>query len=70
MVKTNKDVKKLQQDIENDPIIEDQMASLGCLLVCTFGNLLAPLLVLVHTINNLDLGDQQGHENDFKMSLK
>ena len=64
MVKTNKDVKKLQQDIENDPIIEDQMASLGCLLVCTFGNLLAPLLVLVHTINNLDLGDQQGHEND------
>ena len=69
MVKT-KDVKKLQQDIENDPIIEDQMASLGCLLVCTFGNLLAPVLVLVHTINNLDLGDQQGHENDFKMGLK
>ena len=51
MVKT-KDVKKLQQDIENDPIIEDQMASLGCLLVSTFGNLLAPLLVLVHTIKN------------------
>ena len=65
-----RDVKKLQQDIENDPIIEDQMASLGCLLVCTFGNLLALLLVLVHTINNLDLRDEQGHKSDFKKSLK
>ena len=26
-------VKKLQQDIENDPIIKDQMANLDCLLV-------------------------------------
>ena len=26
-----KDVKKLRQDIENDPIIKDQMANLGCL---------------------------------------
>ena len=65
-----RDVKKLQQDIENDPIIEDQMASLGCLLVCTFGNLLAPVLVLVHAISNLDLGDEQDHESDFKKSLK
>ena len=30
-----RDVKKLQQDIENDLIIKDQMASLGCLLVCS-----------------------------------
>ena len=59
-----KDVHKLQQDIENDPIIKVQMASLGCLLVCTFGSLLAPVLVLAHTINNLDLGDEQGHENE------
>ena len=59
-----KDVHKLQQDIENDPIIKVQMASLGCLLVCTFGSLLAPALVLAHTINNLDLGDEQGHENE------
>ena len=59
-----KDVHKLQQDIENDPIIKVQVASLGCLLVCTFGNLLAPVLVLAHTINNLDLGDEQGHENE------
>ena len=35
-----KDVKKLCQDIENDPIIKDQMANLGYLLVCTFGNYL------------------------------
>ena len=59
-----RDVHKLQQDIENDPIIKDQMASLGCLLVCTFGSLLAPVLVLAHTINNSDLGDEQGHENE------
>ena len=27
-----RDVKKLQQDIESDPIIKDQMANLGCFL--------------------------------------
>ena len=35
-----KDVKKLCQDIENDPIIKDQMVNLDYLLVCTFGNYL------------------------------
>ena len=40
MVKT-RGVKQLQQDFENDPIIRDQMANLGCLLVRTFGNFLA-----------------------------
>ena len=59
-----RDVHKLKQDIENDLIIKDQMAGLGCLLVCTFSNLLASVLVLAHTINNLDLGDEQGHENE------
>ena len=59
-----KAVKKLQHDIENDPIIKDHMANLGCLLVCTFGNLLAPVLVAAHTLNNLDLGDEQGHEKE------
>ena len=62
-----RDVKKLQQDIENDPIIKDQMANLGCLLVCTFGNFLAPVLVAVHTVNNLDLDDElenQGYKSD------
>ena len=59
-----KDVHKLQQDIENDPIIKDQMASLGCLLVCRFGNFLAPVLEAAHTVSNLYFGDEQGHEND------
>ena len=62
-----RDVKKLKQDIENDPVIKDQMANLGCLLVCTFGNFLAPVLVVAHTVNNLDLGDEsenEGYESD------
>ena len=62
-----KDVKKIQQDIENDPIIKDQMANLGCLLVCTFGNFLAPVLMAAHTVNNLDLDDElesEGYESD------
>ena len=33
-----RDVTKLQQDIENDPIIKDQMAKQGCLLVSSFDN--------------------------------
>ena len=57
-----RDFKKLQQDIEYDPIIMDQMANLGCLLVCTFGKLMAPILVAAHTVNNLDLSDGQGLE--------
>ena len=60
-----RDVHKLRQDIENDTIIKDQMAGLGCLLVCTFGNLLTPVLMIVHTINNLDLGNEnEGYESD------
>ena len=62
MVKV-RDVKKLKQGIENDPIIKDQMADLGCLLVCTFGNLLAPILVAAHKANNLDLGDEPEDED-------
>ena len=59
-----RDIKKLQQDIENDPIIKDQMANLGCILVSTFGNFIASVLVAAHTVNNLDLGDEQGLENE------
>ena len=62
-----KDVKNLQQDIENDSIIRDQMANLGCFLVCTFGNFRAPVLAAAHTVNNLDLGDElenEGYESD------
>ena len=44
--------------------MKDQMASLGCLFVCTFGNYLAPVLIIAHTANNLDLGDEQGQENE------
>ena len=59
-----RDVKKLKQGTENDPIIKDQMADLDCLLVCTFGNLLAPNLVAAHTANNLDLGDEPEYEDE------
>ena len=59
-----RDVRILQQDIENDPIIKDEMASLGCLLVCTFGNFLAPTFVAAHTANNLDLAHEQSFENE------
>ena len=59
-----KDIKKLRQDIENDPLIRDQMVNLGCLLVYTRGHYLAPVLLGVHTISNLDRGDEQDHENE------
>ena len=67
-----RDVKKLQQDIENDPIIKDQMTNLGCLLVYTLVNFLAPVLVAVHTVNNLDLGNElenERYESDLKGSF-
>ena len=47
-----KDVRKLRWDTEDDPIIKDQMAGLGCLFVCPFGNFLAPVLTAAHTANN------------------
>ena len=47
-----KNIHKLCQDIENDPIIKDQMVDLSCLSVCAFGNFLAPVLVIAYTINN------------------
>ena len=53
-----RDVHKLHQDIENDLIIKDQMADLGCLLVSTFGRPLAPVLGVAHTVKNLDLGNE------------
>ena len=58
-----RDVKKLGQDIENDPLIKDQMVNLGCLLVYTFGDYLAPVLVGVHTLNNLDRGAEPKNED-------
>ena len=57
-----KDVKKLRQGTENDPIVKDQMANLGCLFVCTFGDYLAPVLIAAHTANNVDFGNEPGNE--------
>ena len=62
-----KDVKKLRQDIENDPIIKDQMAGLGCLFVCTFGNFLTSVLITAHTAKKVDFSDEpedQGHKSE------
>ena len=35
------------------------MANLGCLLVYTFGNFFASVLVAAHTVNNLDIDHEQ-----------
>ena len=62
-----KDVKKLRQHIENDPIIKDQMAGLGCLFVSTFGNFLWPVLIAAHTANNVDFihkPEDKGYESE------
>ena len=55
-------VKKLHQDIENDPIIKDQMAGLGCLFVCMFGDRLIPILLAAHTGNSINCGDEPENE--------
>ena len=60
-------LKKLRQDTEDDLIVKYQMAGLGCLFVCTFGNYLAPVLIALHTLNNLDRGaelENQDYESD------
>ena len=62
-----KDVKKLRQDIENDPIIKDQMVGLGCLFVCMFGNYLVLVLIAAHTANNVDFCNEpkdEGYESE------
>ena len=40
------------------------MATLGCFLVCTFGNFVAPVLVAAQTVNNLDISHEQSFENE------
>ena len=62
-----KDTKKLRQDIENDLLIKDQMVNLGCLLVYTLGDYLVPVLIAVHTVNNLDFSNEpknEGYESE------
>ena len=39
-------------------MIRSLKISLGCLLVCAFGNFLAPVLVAAHTVNNVDFGSE------------
>ena len=38
--------------------------------MCAFGNILAPILVDAHTVNNLDIGNEQGLENRLEKALK
>ena len=40
------------------------MVNLGCLLVYTLGDYIAPVLLGAHTINNLDRGDGKDNENE------
>ena len=42
--------------------MKDQMAALGHLLVYTFGGYLAGILVVLHTVNNLDHSDEPENE--------
>ena len=34
------------------------MGNLGCLLVCTFGNFLAPTLIATHAVNNAEFSNE------------
>lgn len=56
-------MQKLQQDIENDPIIRDQMVNLGCHFVLYFVNFYAPVLFPAGAVTVLDL------DNDLKMKV-
>ena len=51
--------RKLQQDIENNPIITYQLTDLGYLSLCNFGNFLASVLVAVHAVKSLNLEQQK-----------
>ena len=59
-----RDAKKLRQDIEDDPIIKDQMAGLGCLLVYIFGDYFFLFLIAVHTAENLDFDNEPENKNE------
>ena len=40
------------------------MGGLGFLFVCTFGNYLTLILITAHTVNNVDFGNEQSHEDE------
>ena len=44
-------------------MIKDQIANVGCPLVCTFGNFFCACLVAALIVNNLDLCHKQSFEN-------
>ena len=58
-----RDVKKLREDIEDDLVIKDQMAYLGCVLVYNFGDYLVPILVIVPKVEKIDRGDEPEDED-------
>ena len=58
-----RDIKKLRQDIEDDPVIKDHMPALGSHLVYTFGDYLVLILVAVHTVNNVDFHNEPENES-------
>lgn len=47
--------KKLRIYIDDELIIQDQMASLGTFMDCTFDNFLVSPLVVAHTLNNTEI---------------
>ena len=58
-----RDVHKLQHDIDNDPIITNQMDNFGCLLARTFVNFPAFVLVAVHTTPAYEY-ESEGSQNE------
>ena len=56
------DEKKLQPDIESDPIVKEEMGNRGCLLVGTVDNFFALVLVTAHTVKNKDVSHEQGFD--------
>ena len=58
-----RDVKKSHKDIENYPIIRDQIVNLS-LLVCTFGIFLVPAFVAAHLVKNLDLSNEKTFQDE------
>ena len=57
-----KDVKKYDRTLRMTESLKIKMAGLGCLFVCTFGNLLLLFLIAAHTANNVDSGGEPEDE--------
>ena len=57
-------VEQLRSDIDSDPIIKESMTDLGGFMVFTFGRMLAPLLVIAHTANHVDISKPELTEEE------